>query len=72
MIDVLVEYHKYVPFLPDGTPQPIILYGDGLSCERGHDAQMSRANHDTPADRLEGLWMAIQEWHHKAICLKVF
>ncbi len=67
MIDIIEEYQKYVPVDPKGYPQPTILYGDGLSCERHHDAQVSRANHDTPMGRLEGLHPGIQEWHHGLI-----
>jgi len=67
MIDIMEEYQKYVPRDKDGYPKPTILFGDGASCERGHDAHVSRANHDTALGRLEGLLVAIQEWHYKGL-----
>ena len=50
----------------------ILLFGDGLSSERVHDAQISRSDHDDSVGRLEGLHPAIQEWHHRALCLQVW
>ena len=64
MIDILQHYQdKFVPVHEDGSPVPIILYGDGLSCERAHDAQKARINGYSRASRLEGLVLIIQEWH---------
>ena len=71
MIDIMVDYKQYIPVRPYKHPHPVILYWDGLSCERGHDAQVSRSNHDNSTDRLEGLHPSIQEWHHRAVCLQV-
>ena len=71
MIDIMVDYLQYIPVRPDNHPNPGILYGDGLSSERGHDAQVSRSNHDNYTDRLDGIHPAIQEWHHRAVCLQV-
>ena len=34
MIEILEEYHKYIPTKPDGKPVKIPLFCDGLSCER--------------------------------------
>ena len=39
MIDILQYYQdNFIPMEQDGNPVPIVLYGDGLSCERVHDA----------------------------------
>ena len=39
MIDILQYYqNNFVP-VQEGNPVPIVLYGDGLSCERAHDTQ---------------------------------
>lgn len=37
-IDIVNEYHKYVPLKPDGSPLTLPLHADGLSCERVNDA----------------------------------
>ena len=72
MIDVVEAYHQYVPENPrTGKPIPILLYGDGLSCERVNDAQNSRINADNAWDRLDGIQPAIQEWHRRALQLQV-
>ena len=40
MIDTLPYYQDhFVPITSDGDPIPTILYWDGLSCKRAHDAQ---------------------------------
>jgi hypothetical protein len=33
-IDILEEYHKYVPLKPNGQPFSLVLHADGLSVER--------------------------------------
>ena len=64
MIDILQYYQdNFIPMRQDGNPVPIVLYGDGLSCERAHDAQKARINVTSMASRLEGIHPAIQEWH---------
>ena len=71
MIDIMATYLNYTPVDQSGLLQPTIFYGDGLSCERAHDAHVCRANHPTGVGRLEGLHPAIQEWHHRALYLQV-
>jgi hypothetical protein len=39
MIDILAEYHKYVPQKETGEPIQIPLWCDGLSCERAKAAK---------------------------------
>ena len=44
MMDILDEYHKYVPSDVEGRPIKLPLFCDGLSCERVHSAQLCRSN----------------------------
>jgi len=53
-IDILDEYHKYVPLNPDGTPLIIPLHADRLRCERVNDAQNVRLHVTTPWTQLQG------------------
>ncbi|KAL3878532.1 hypothetical protein ACJMK2_030872 [Sinanodonta woodiana] len=70
MVDIVVEYHQYVPGSLDSDPISCILYGDALSCERANDAQNARINGESKWDRLQGLVPAIQEWHKHGILLE--
>ena len=64
MIDILQHYQDhFVPIKADGNPVATVLYGDGLSCERAHDAQKARINGTSPHSHLEGIYLSIQEWH---------
>ena len=67
MVDIMHNYHQYVPENPDGTPFTIPLWCDGLSCERGHDAHVSVFNAMTRWSRLEGLAPSVQEWHRRQL-----
>ncbi|VDI38279.1 Hypothetical predicted protein [Mytilus galloprovincialis] len=69
MIDVMEDYHKYVPMGTDMNPFIIPLYGDQLSVERANDAQNARINAESQWDQLQGLHPSIQEWHKRAIIL---
>ena len=71
MCDIMVNYHQYVPEKPNGSPFKLPLYCDGLSCERGHDAAISRCNAESAWDRLEGLVPSIQEWHRRQLQMEV-
>lgn len=71
MIDVMEDYHKYVPMGTDMNPFIIPLYGDQLSVERANDAQNARINAESQWDQLQGLHPSIQEWHKRAIILVV-
>ncbi|KAK3611122.1 hypothetical protein CHS0354_007381 [Potamilus streckersoni] len=44
MIEILESYKEYVPENEDGDPLPLLLYCDGLSCERVEGAQRARIN----------------------------
>ena len=64
MIDILQHYQDhFVPIKEDGNPVATVLYGDGLSCERAHDAQKARINGISPHSHLESIYPSIQEWH---------
>ena len=67
MVDIMADYQRYVPTNPDGSPFMLPLWCDGLSCERGHDAQISSVNGRSTWSRLEGLSPSIQEWHRKQL-----
>ena len=67
MVEIMHNYHQYVPENPDGTPFTIPLLCDGLSCERGHDAHVSVFNAMTPWSHLEGLALPVQEWHRRQL-----
>ncbi|XP_041357458.1 uncharacterized protein LOC121374422 [Gigantopelta aegis] len=69
-IDILEHYHQYVPVKPSGDPLTIPLHADGLSCERGNDAQSARINGSTVWNQLQGLMMNIQEWHKRCLLLQ--
>lgn len=70
-IDIVNEYHKYVPMKPDGSPLIIPLHADGLSCERVNDAQNARVNGTTKWQQLQGMIPNIQEWHKRCLLLQV-
>uniref|UniRef100_A0A8W8JTD6 DUF6589 domain-containing protein n=1 Tax=Magallana gigas TaxID=29159 RepID=A0A8W8JTD6_MAGGI len=69
-IDILEEYHKYVPLKPNGQPFKLLLHADGLSVERGNNAQNARINGNTAWKQLKGLQMNIQEWHKRCLLLQ--
>ena len=71
MMDVMDHYHQYVPSREDGTPIPVIFFGDGLSCERAVSAKRGRLNTPTAWTRLEGLEPAVQEWHCRMHLMEV-
>ena len=47
-----------------------MVYGDGLSCERGNDACKARSNGLNPWERLEGCDPGIQEFHKEILLLQ--
>ena len=70
-IGIYEKLHKYIPVV-DNVPVKTVVFGDGLSCERGNDAQRARCNGLTPAERLEGLEPAAQEFHKEMLLLQDF
>jgi hypothetical protein len=71
VIELLDIYKKYVPAKSDGNPFPIILYCDGLSCERVDGAQKARINGGNPWHRLQMFEPCIQEWHKRLLHMQV-
>ncbi|KAK6178241.1 hypothetical protein SNE40_013049 [Patella caerulea] len=69
-IDILDEYHQYLPLKPNGDPLTFPLHADDLSCERGNDAQCARINATSPWNQLQGFTMNIQEWHKRCLLLQ--
>ena len=70
-IGIYQRLQKYVPEI-DGKLQTAIVYGDGLSCERGNDAHLARCNGLNPTERLEGLEPGVQEFHKEMLLLQDF
>ena len=71
MIQIMDSYKDYVPHDVDGDPVPLVLYCDGLSCERVECAQRARINGADKWTRLEGYEPGIQEWHRRLMYLQV-
>lgn len=65
MIEILEDYTKYVPRTRDEVPFSLVLFCDGLSCERVEGAQRARINGEDSWDRLDMFEPAIQEWHRR-------
>ncbi|MES9880856.1 MAG: hypothetical protein ABW185_08250 [Sedimenticola sp.] len=68
-IGIYQRLQKYVPSAND-EPITILVYGDGLSCERGNDAHRARSNGLSAWERLDGLEPAAQEFHKEMILLQ--
>ncbi|KAK3748974.1 hypothetical protein QZH41_019095 [Actinostola sp. cb2023] len=66
MVDIMSHYQKYCPVV-EGKLQSILLGGDGLTCERAHDAWLARSDGVTQEDRLDGLVIKSEDWHKNAI-----
>ena len=68
-IGIYETLSKYIPSI-DNKPYTAIVYGDGLSCERGNDAQKARSNGLDPWERLEALEPGAQEFHKEMLLLQ--
>lgn len=66
MVDIMSHYQHYCPVI-EGKLKPILLGGDGLTCERAHDAWLARSDGVTQEDRLDGLVIKAEDWHKNAI-----
>ena len=71
MIEIMEDYRNYVPQEANGEPLPIVLFCDGLSCERAAGAQRARINGADKWARLDMLEPAVQEWHRRLMFLQV-
>ena len=70
-IGIYERLQQYVPNI-NSKPYTTLVYGDGLSCERGNDAHRARANGLNEWERLEGLEPAAQEFHKEMLLLQDF
>ncbi|CAC5412942.1 unnamed protein product [Mytilus coruscus] len=70
VIELLDIYKNYVPQKRDGSPLPMLLYCDGLSCERVDGAQKARINGGDQWARLEMFEPGIQEWHKRLLYIQ--
>jgi hypothetical protein len=61
---------QYVPN-KDGNLLKLVVFGDGLSCERHNDAHMARSNGATDLDKLQGLEPQVQEFHKRMLLMEV-
>lgn len=68
-IEIYENLQRYIPSV-DNTPYTALVYGDGLSCERGNDAHKGRVNGLNPWERLEGCEPAVQEFHKEMLLLQ--
>lgn len=66
MIGILEDYTKYVPRTRDEVPFPLVLFCDGLNCERVEGAQRG----EDSWDRLDMFEPALQEWHRRLMYLR--
>ena len=71
MAEVLQELRRYVPVDANGEQLPVVLYGDGLSCERVKDAQESCGNATLIPDKLQCFEPVPQEWHKRLLYVTV-
>ena len=68
-ITIYENLQRYFPSIDD-KPYTAIVYGDGLSCERGNDAHRGRTNGLKASERLEGCEPGIQEFHKGMLLLQ--
>ncbi|XP_055959272.1 uncharacterized protein LOC130014292 [Patella vulgata] len=68
-IGIYRKLQTYVPTV-NNEPYPTIVYGDGLSCERGNDAKKALCNGVTPRERLQNMEPAVQEFHKEMLLLQ--
>lgn len=68
-ITIYENLQRYFPSIDDKL-YTAIVYGDGLSCERGNDAHRGRTNGLKASERLEGCEPGIQEFHKVMLLLQ--
>ena len=85
MIEILVEYRKYIPFKRVPLDEPLtednisedysfvttLLGGDYLSAARARGAQLIRRNSELERNRLDGVLPVSEDWHAKVCLLEV-
>ena len=63
MLDILQQFHTYLPRTADGGYEPQLFAGDQLTIERAVNIISSVSNGYTPEDRLEGITLQLGDWH---------
>ena len=63
MVDILKQFHSYLPQTADQGVDGQLFSGDQLTVERAVNVIASVANGLTPKDRLEGINMQLGDWH---------
>ena len=68
MLEILQQFHTYLPTQADGGYDPQLFTGDQLTVERAVNVIASVASGYTPEDRLEGINLQLGDWH---ACVKL-
>ncbi|KAK3744046.1 hypothetical protein QZH41_011928 [Actinostola sp. cb2023] len=63
MLDILHQFHKYLPKTVDGGFDGQLFAGDQLTVERAVNVISSVNNGYTPETRLEGINLQLGDWH---------
>lgn len=71
MIQILQQFHNYLPETHNGGIDGQLISGDQLSIERAVNMISSVANGYTPKDRLEGINLQLGDWHAAVKLLSV-
>ena len=71
MIEILQQFHDYLPQTHNGGIDGQLFSGDQLTIERAVNIISSVANGYTPKDRLEGINLQLGDWHAAVKLLSV-
>ena len=71
MVEILKQFHSYLPQTGDQGVDGQLFSGDQLTVERAVNVIASVANGFTPKDRLEGINMQLGDWHADVKLLSV-
>lgn len=71
MIEILQQFHGYLPQTHNGGIDGQLFSGDQLIIERTVNIISSVANGYTPKDRLEGINLQLGDWHAAVKLLSV-
>ena len=63
MLEILKQFHSYLPRSSDGGYDSQLFAGDQLTVERAVNVIASVSNGHTPEDRLEGINLQLGDWH---------
>ena len=71
MLEILQQFHGYLPQMQGGGIDGQLFSGDQLTIERAVNTISSVANGYTPKDRLEGINLQLDDWHATVKLLSV-